>query len=522
MPAIFKRRHEGELMKCRSLMCISATALLAALAIPAQLSAQDQPTKQQPTKEHHYKLIDLGTLGGPQSILGGFDGVQNINNRGTVVGVADTANSCSYHPGLVSLAFQWHSGVRTPLAVLSNGCFSVPGWINARGQIAGLSENGVIDPLTGMPEYDAVVWENDGIKNLGTFGGNFSSATAINGKGQAVGFALNTVPDPFLGPNGAFFGTQFRPFLWRNGVMHDLGTLGGPDAYAAFVNDRGQVAGYSFTNSVPSSVADACGGIGQAPTEDPFIWEDGEMTDLGTLGGTCGFANDMNSRGQVVGFSDLAGDATGHPFLATKAEGMKDLGTLGGTFGFALWVNDAGEIVGGATSQDDQAFLGFFWKNGVMTNLGTVDGDPCSQANMINSKSQIVGTSATCDFFTVQHAFIWEKGQMTDLNTVVPAGSGLQLLDALEINERGEIIGQGVIANGDQHVFLLIPCAHDHSDGEPCREDDSGATTATQNSAAPVRQNPANAVGGLTPTGIAARMRSQLGRNRIFATWPRK
>jgi probable HAF family extracellular repeat protein len=226
----------------------------------------------------------------------------------------------------------------------------VPGWINARGQIAGLSENGVIDPLTGMPEYDAVLWENDGIKNLGTFGGNFSSATAINGKGQAVGFALNTVPDPFLGPNGAFFGTQFRPFLWRNGVMQDLGTLGGPDAYAAFVNDRGQVAGYSFTNSVPNSVADACGGMGQVPTEDPFIWEDGEMTDLGTLGGTCGFANDMNSRGLVVGFSDLAGDATGHPFLAKKAEGMKDLGTLGGTFGFALWVNDAGEIVGGATN----------------------------------------------------------------------------------------------------------------------------------------------------------------------------
>jgi probable HAF family extracellular repeat protein len=118
-----------------------------------------------------------------------------------------------------------------------------------------------------------------------------------------------------------------------------------------------------------------------------------------------------------------------------------------------------------------------------MTNLGTVDGDPCSQANMINSKSQIVGTSATCDFFTVQHAFIWEKGQMTDLNTVVPAGSDLQLLDALEINERGEIVGQGAMANGDQHVFLLIPCDRDHFDGEACRENDLGGTTAMQNSA---------------------------------------
>jgi len=202
------------------------------------------------------------------------------------------------------------------LAVLSNGCFSVPNWINAHGQIAGLSENGVIDPLTGMPEYDAVLWKDHGILDLGTFGGNFSSATAINRAGHVVGFALNTVPDPFLGPNGAFFGTQFRPFLWRDGQMQDLGTLGGPDAYAAFVNDRGQVAGYSFTNSIPNSVTDVCGGFTtQVPTEGPFIWEDGEITDLGTLGGTCGFANDLNNRGQVVGQSNVAGDAAGVPIV---------------------------------------------------------------------------------------------------------------------------------------------------------------------------------------------------------------
>jgi uncharacterized membrane protein len=220
--------------------------------------------EQQP----RYKLIDLGTLGGPQSFLGGFDGVRNINKRGTVVGVADTSDSCSYHPGLISLAFQWKDGLRTPLDVLSNGCFSVPNWINARDQIVGLSENGVIDPLAGMPEYHAVLWRDDRILDLGTFGGSFSQANAINRAGHVVGFALNTVPDLFLGPNGAFFGTQFRPFLWRNGVMQDLGTLGGPDAYATFVNDRGQVAGYSFTNSIPNSVMVVCGAFTtQVPTE---------------------------------------------------------------------------------------------------------------------------------------------------------------------------------------------------------------------------------------------------------------
>lgn len=193
-------------MKPKALAISIAITVFATLAIPLDLAAQQQ------NAEHcrHYRLVDLGTLGGPQSFLGGFDGTQNINKQGTVVGVADTSDSCSYHPGLISLAFQLKDEVRTPLDVLSNGCFSVPNWINARDQLVGLSENGVIDPLTGMPEYHAALWEDDGNLDLGTFGGNFSSATAINRAGHVVGFALNTVPDPFLGPNGAFFGTQFR------------------------------------------------------------------------------------------------------------------------------------------------------------------------------------------------------------------------------------------------------------------------------------------------------------------------
>jgi uncharacterized membrane protein len=107
--------------------------LCAELAIPLDLAAQQQNAEHR----RHYRLVDLGTLGGPQSFLGGVDGTQNINKRGTVVGVADTSDSCSYHPGLISLAFRWQNEVLTPLAVLSNGCFSVPNWINAHGQIAG-------------------------------------------------------------------------------------------------------------------------------------------------------------------------------------------------------------------------------------------------------------------------------------------------------------------------------------------------------------------------------------------------
>jgi probable HAF family extracellular repeat protein len=54
------------------------------------------------------------------------------------------------------------------------------------------------------------------------------------------------------------------------------------------------------------------------------------MIDLGTLGGTCGLAAVVNNRGQVVGQSDLVGDLTAHPFLWDQGV-LTDLGTLGGT-----------------------------------------------------------------------------------------------------------------------------------------------------------------------------------------------
>jgi probable HAF family extracellular repeat protein len=431
-----------------------------------QQALADKRDESNSTATHRrYILKDLGTLGGPASSLSFFARV--LNNRGMVVGNADTSIPDPFAPNclgpncLVQHGFKWENGIRTDLGTLPGGSSSDANWINELGQITGRSQNGLIDPLAGIPETVAVLWQANGrIINLGTLGGNQGLAVGINDSGQVIGMSTNTIPDAFslFDPR---FTTQTRAFLWQRGVMRDLGTLGGPDAFATYENERGQVTGISYTNSTPNDTT----GI---PTVHPFLWENGRMTDLGSLGGTFSFPNDINNRGQVVGTMNLVGDEFYHPFLWDRGR-LIDLGTFGGHNGEANWMNDAGEVVGYGYFPGDQVRHAFSWKNGVKTDLGPPPGDICSIAHGINSEGQVVGTSGVCR--GALHAVLWENGWPIDLNTAILPNSALQLVRALYINDRGEIAGLGVppgVSPGDVgalgHAFLLIPVDRDRDD----------------------------------------------------------
>ncbi len=447
------------------------TMTLFAVLVPVWLVAQDNHNHH---KHHHYQFIDLGTLGGPQSRNDGIEPA--LTNGGTVIGMADTGTADPFYPNFNPLiapggvsdpyifhAFQWQDGQLVDLGSLPGGYSAFPSGISKNGLIAGEAINGALDPITGWPEENAVFWQDGQITNLGTLGGYESGAGMVNSHGQVTGFSGNTIPDPY-----SLFGlgTQTRAYLWdkRNG-MQDIGTLGGPDAFSPFINERGQIAGFSYTSDM---------------AVDPFLWEppterhpNGKMIDLGSLGGTFGAEGDgvaLNNRGQVVGFSNLAGDVYFHPFLWTKPGPMRDLGTFGGPTGVANAINEAGEVVGfadlpaSATASTDA----FLWTKGKMRDLGVLAGGCVSGASGINAKTQVVGASFPCDG-SLPHAFLWENGgPMVDLNDLV-SGADMILTGSQSINDRGEITsGLGVLANGDLHAYLLIPCDEHHPGVEGC------------------------------------------------------
>jgi probable HAF family extracellular repeat protein len=334
-----------------------------------------------------------------------------------------------------------------------------------------LKNNGLIGGAAATPtgSMHAVLWYQ-GLKfDIGTpgLGGPNNAAFGVNDFGQAVGQAETSVAnaEDFCGFNAFGFpsSTACLPFLWQ-GVMTRLPTLGGENGFANQINDRGEIAGIAETSATDPTPG--------CPVHQfaPVVWKNGVVHELPLLpGDSDGVAAAINEMGEVAGASGTCAPlnpntglylAENHALVWKDGKAI-DLGTLGpngipGAGNHACAINNRGEAVGHVSSQ--ASTVAFLWtREKGMQGLGTVAGDLASFALGINDEGAVVGQSVSADFSTFR-AFLWEKGVMTDLNTLVAVNPGkLNLLLGESINSRGEITGLAVDGAGKFHGYLAIP-----------------------------------------------------------------
>ena len=309
------------------------------------------------------------------------------------------------------------------------------------------------------------------LTDLGTLGGLSAQAHDINEAGEIVGSATNAA-------------SRLRAFKWQNGTMTDLGTLGGLHSEAVAISDTGHVAGRSLTSAAkyhatlwsgltttdltPSSdyavaygVNDMGQVVGSVDNWKAFHWRNGVLTMLGDLGGGCSHAQDINDTGHIVGASCTPQVNQPHATLWHNG-GVFDLGILPGMDDAgATAINSFGQIVGTSSHMDPDTYeitsKGFLYENGVMTALAVPSQE--AYAGDINDSGIIVGTMRAGSGFSKFHAYIYADGVATNLNSLIPAGSGLHLAYGSAINNSGQIVGTAFDAQGRYHAFLLTPAA---------------------------------------------------------------
>jgi probable HAF family extracellular repeat protein len=309
----------------------------------------------------------------------------------------------------------------TDVGTLPGGSSSLARGINAAGSVSGTAD-------TPGGEFHAFLFHDGLMQDLGTLGGRTSLATAVNDAGQVIGQSERA--------DGAL-----HAFLWAGGRMADLGALSGRNS-----------ALHSFSRGASDSSLPAVGSAEIAGGVHALLYTNNGLLDLdGPLGGRGrSFASGINAAGALVGGARTATGVT-HAFQLIPGR-MQDLGTLGGQNSSATAISAAGHVIGNAETTAG-AVHAFLWPgSGPLQDLGTLGGRN-SFAAAINSSGQIVGRSGSAGGVT--HAFVYD-GSMRDLNNLVPAGSGWDLVDATGINDSGQIVGFGRLG-GKMRAFLLTP-----------------------------------------------------------------
>lgn len=305
--------------------------------------------------------------------------------------------------------------------------------VNNQGQVVG-------QVVTNYSNTTAVRWDSSG--RVTTISQTIPGSSGLN-----ISWAIND-SGVVVGRSGAY-----KPAYWQNGgtTASYLASTGD----ARDINNSGQVVGFNGTNVV--------------------IWDDGQTISTGIAQPSGSpksgqhFEAEISENGKVAATTIVNGKYRGSYWDGTS---VVDIGTLdaypgywpsSNLFCYAYGVNDSGQVVGCTTvSSFWQAPKGhaFVWKSGTMMDLGTLGTDAYSSAYHINNKGQVVGWSSTREDGQASRAFLYESGQMIDLNSCIDGNSDWHLDSATCINESGQVVGYGTKKVGNYSysaAFLLTP-----------------------------------------------------------------
>jgi probable HAF family extracellular repeat protein len=393
---------------------------------------------------------------------------------------------------------------------LGGGPFSQANIITNNGLIAGLA------PAADGAQH-AALWRSGLKLDIGAhgLGGPNNAAFGANDRGEAGGLAESSAPDPNH-ENFCAYGTGLKclAFVWQNGVMTALPTLGGNNGQGGPINNRGEMIGIAETATYDSECPTGGSVSGPGPQVLDFeaaVWgPNGDIRELRPLSGdSVGMGFWINDNGQAVGASGSCANtvlppiaASRHAVLWEKDGSVIDLGNLGGTGNPALpgvgnaaiAINNRTQVAGVSALSGNTVAHAFLWTRETgMRDLGTLPGDVDSAGLGISDQGEVVGPSV--DAAANLRAYLWKDGAMTDLNTLIPDTSPLFLLLASSINSRGEIGGFGVQKSApyEIHAFLLTP-SQDSPDRRlaspvsPKGSREDGALTLPENVRALIRQ----------------------------------
>jgi probable HAF family extracellular repeat protein len=407
---MISRAHWSHRLSSAGIACLG----LVLLGFGALTPAQAQEGAHGDEQNTHYTIEDLGVVGANPNQPGQ---PFVISNSGWIGGGANVGSALH--------AVLWRGGeMLDDIGNSGLGGNSMAVGVNLWGHAVGEAE----DTSSGLSTTEdfcgfqfmgyslsptpcvPFIWNNGKMTPLKTLGGVNGVANQINSFGAITGFAENTTKDPGCSSPQIY---QFKPVVWFQNSIQPLPTGSDAEGVAFSINDLGQVVGTSGSCAPFNPIW-----LFNLTPVHALLWQNGVATDLGNLGGVLNnMAHDINNLGQVVGGSDLPSDQTSHAFLwAPATRKMKDLGTV----------------------------------------VDKLDTDSYSVGLGINDKGQIVGVSANADFSIIR-GFIRQNGRLVDLNSLVAGNTSLDLITACSINFKGEIIGIAVDPTGATHAYLATP-----------------------------------------------------------------